>query len=61
MAKVRKSVIVLWEPLAMLVVGVVLMSISFTSPSIDWILNIAGSLILLGAAIGVMISISRKL
>ncbi|MBL8132472.1 MAG: hypothetical protein JNL42_11490 [Anaerolineae bacterium] len=61
MEKVRNTLYLFWEPIAMLALGFVLMSISFTSPSYDWLLNIVGSLVLLAAAITAMIAVVRKL
>lgn len=47
----RRDLIVLWRPLAMLILGVVTIAIVPGDPALDTVLGVVGGLLLFGAAL----------
>ncbi|MBL8154468.1 MAG: hypothetical protein JNM70_09805 [Anaerolineae bacterium] len=47
----KRSLIVLWKPLAMLILGLVVIAIDPGNPALDTVLAVVGGLLLFGAAL----------
>lgn len=61
MNKPKPTLIILWEPLAMLALGVLLLAIQPVNPVIQFITGIAAGLFLVGAATTVLVRLKRYL